>query len=47
MTRKEAYATTGTLDRARLQGFDFTAKDLDRSDFAEQGYQKGVPRVAT
>ena len=24
-------------------GFDFTAKDLARSDFAEQGYARGVP----
>jgi hypothetical protein len=24
-------------------GYDFTAKDLERSDFAEQGYKRGVP----
>ena len=24
-------------------GFDFTPKDLERSDFAENGYAKGVP----
>ncbi|HSA86580.1 MAG TPA: DUF3604 domain-containing protein [Nitrospira sp.] len=44
MARKEVYATTGTRLVVRLfGGFDFTAKDLDRSDFAEHGYQKGVP----
>ena len=44
MARKEVYATTGTRLMVRVfGGFDFTAKDLDRSDFAEQGYRKGVP----
>jgi hypothetical protein len=44
MARKEVYATTGTRLMVRLfGGFDFTAKDLERSDFAEHGYQKGVP----
>ena len=44
MARKEVYATTGTRLLVRVfAGFDFTAKDLERSDFAEQGYQKGVP----
>ena len=44
MARKEVYATTGTRLQVRVfGGFDFTAKDLERSDFAEQGYQRGVP----
>jgi hypothetical protein len=42
--RKEVFATTGTRIVVRVfGGFDFTAKDLDRSDFAEQGYKRGVP----
>ena len=44
MARKEVYATTGTRLQVRVfGGFDFTAEDLERSDFAEQGYQRGVP----
>jgi len=44
MARKEVYATTGSRLLVRVfGGFDFTAKDLERSDFAEQGYQRGVP----
>ena len=44
MARKEVYATTGTRVIVRVfGGFDFTAKDLERSDFAEQGYARGVP----
>jgi hypothetical protein len=44
MARKEVYATTGTRLRVRVfGGFDFSAKDLERSDFAEQAYQRGVP----
>lgn len=44
MARKEVYATTGTRLTVRVfGGFDFTAADLDRSDFAEYGYQGGVP----
>ena len=44
MARKEVYATTGTRLRVRVfAGFDFTADDLDRPDFAKNGYQKGVP----
>ena len=44
MARKEVYATSGTRILVRVfGGFDFTATDLERSDFAEQGYQKGVP----
>jgi hypothetical protein len=44
MARKEVYATSGTRLLVRVfAGYDFTAKDLDRSDFAEQGYARGVP----
>ena len=44
MARKEVYATTGTRLQVRVfGGFDFAAKDLERSDFAEQGYSRGVP----
>ena len=44
MARKEVYATTGTRLLVRVfGGFDFTADDLFRSDFAERGYQGGVP----
>jgi hypothetical protein len=44
MARKEVYATTGTRLRVRVfGGFDFVAKDLDRSDLAAYGYAKGVP----
>jgi hypothetical protein len=42
--RKEVYATTGTRLRVRVfAGYEFTAQDLDRSDFARHGYEKGVP----
>ena len=44
MARKEVYATTGTRLVVRVfGGYDFTARDLERSDFAEQGYKRGVP----
>jgi len=44
MARKEVYATTGTRLQVRVfGGFDFNAKDLERSDFAETGYARGVP----
>jgi hypothetical protein len=44
MARKEVYATTGTRLVVRVfGGYDFTAADLDRSDFAANGYAKGVP----
>lgn len=42
--RKEVYATTGTRLVVRVfGGFEFTRSDLERSDFAELGYAKGVP----
>ena len=44
MARKETYATTGTRLLVRLfGGFGFEASDLDRSDFAEYGYDHGAP----
>jgi Protein of unknown function (DUF3604) len=43
-SRKEVYATTGTRIALRVfAGYDFTPADLERSDFAEQGYRRGVP----
>ena len=42
--RKEVYATTGTRLRVRVfGGYDFTVRDLERSDFAANGYSRGVP----
>ena len=44
MARKEVYATSGTRMLVRVfAGWDFEAADLDRSDFAEHGYEGGVP----
>jgi len=44
MARKEVYATSGTRLVVRVfGGFDFTPADLDRSNFAEEGYKRGVP----
>ena len=44
MSRKEVYATTGTRLMVRIfAGFDFTPEDVQRHDFAQYGYQKGVP----
>ncbi len=44
LARKEVYATTGTRIVVRVfGGFDFAASDLDASEFAENGYAKGVP----
>ena len=44
MARKEVFATTGTRIRVRvLGGWNFTASDLHRSDFAKHGYANGVP----
>jgi hypothetical protein len=42
--RKEVFATTGTRLRVRVfGGYEFTAKDLQRSDFTAYGYENGVP----
>jgi len=44
MQRREAYATTGSRIRLRFfGGWDFTRDGLDRPDFVEHGYRKGVP----
>ena len=44
MRRKEVYATTGTRIRVRVfAGWDFTADEVSRPDFVDQGYQRGVP----
>jgi hypothetical protein len=44
LARKEVYATTGSRLIVRVfGGFDFSAADLQRSDFAQNGYAKGVP----
>ena len=44
MERKEVYATTGTRIQVRVfAGWDFTADEVQRPDFAEQGYRRGVP----
>ncbi len=44
MARKEVYATTGTRMTVRVfAGWDFEADEVERPDFAEQGYKRGVP----
>ncbi len=44
MKRKEVYATTGTRMTVRLfGGWDFKPDEVDRWDFAKQGYARGVP----
>jgi len=44
LKRKEVYATTGTRIKVRLfAGWDYKSEDLNRSDFAEYGYDNGVP----
>ena len=44
LARKEVYATSGTRLLVRVfGGFDFSPADLQRSDFAGNGYAKGVP----
>ncbi len=44
MKRKEVYATTGTRLRVRVfGGWDFKPEEVDRWDFAKQGYARGVP----
>lgn len=44
MSRKEVFATTGTRMRVRVfGGFDYSSKDLHRSDFANYAYEHGVP----
>ena len=44
MQRKEVYATTGSRISVRVfAGWDFTADEVERPDFAERGYAGGVP----
>jgi hypothetical protein len=44
MARKEVYATTGTRMLVRVfGGWDFKPDEVQRPDFTEQGYQRGVP----
>jgi hypothetical protein len=44
MKRKEVYATTGTRLRVRIfAGWDFSPDEVDRWDFAKEGYARGVP----
>jgi hypothetical protein len=44
MARREVYATTGTRMLVRVfAGWDFTADEVARPDFATQGYARGVP----
>jgi hypothetical protein len=44
MRRKEVYATTGTRMTVRVfAGWDFADDEVNRPDFAETGYTRGVP----
>ncbi|MCZ6856593.1 MAG: DUF3604 domain-containing protein, partial [Gemmatimonadetes bacterium] len=44
MKRKEVYATTGSRISVRIfGGWDFNADEVERQDFAKQGYKRGVP----
>ena len=44
LKRKEVYATTGDRPTVRVfAGWDFAQADLDRPDFAANGYAHGVP----
>jgi ribosome-associated protein YbcJ (S4-like RNA binding protein) len=44
MERKEVYATTGTRIRVRVfGGWDFDVSEVNRPDFAREGYSRGVP----
>ncbi len=44
MARKEVYATTGTRMTVRVfAGWDFQPEEVERPDFAKQGYARGVP----
>jgi len=44
MERRETYATTGDRIRVRVfAGWDFKAEEVERPDFTEQGYTRGVP----
>jgi hypothetical protein len=42
--RREVFATTGTRMRVRVfAGWDFEEAEVQRADFADQGYARGVP----
>ena len=42
--RKEFYATSGSRITVRVfVGWDFTADEVERHDFARAGYDRGVP----
>jgi len=44
MVRKEVYATTGSRITVRVfAGWDFKPDEVERQDFARQGYSGGVP----
>jgi hypothetical protein len=44
MERRETYATTGDRISVRVfAGWDFEADEVQRPDFVEQGYRRGVP----
>jgi hypothetical protein len=44
MARKEVYGTSGSRITVRVfGGWDFTADEVLRQDFAKQGYARGVP----
>jgi hypothetical protein len=44
MKRKEVYASTGSRILVRVfAGWDFEADEVERPDFADQGYARGVP----
>ena len=44
MVRREVYATTGNRLQVRVfGGWDFEPDEVQRSDFARQGYARGVP----
>ena len=44
LKRKEVYATTGTRMTVRVfAGWDFVESDVQRPDFAAEGYLRGVP----
>ncbi|EEX15345.1 conserved hypothetical protein [Citreicella sp. SE45] len=44
MKRREVFATTGTRMRVRVfSGWDFEEEEVQRPDFAKQGYARGVP----
>ena len=44
MLKKEVYATTGTRMKVRIfAGWNFVNNDINRPDFANNGYKNGVP----